>query len=80
MSNIKFFDKFEIQDNTNDFGTAFHFTFIVGIDQTKEINDPERTIYADMSGYVKDYDYSESGKDYSAVVYHDDVEKDTAET
>jgi hypothetical protein len=65
-----------IDNRTNDYGTAFHYAFIVGYDPSKKDGDRDRIVYADMSGYIKDYDYANEGnEDYSAVVYSDDNDK-----
>lgn len=65
-----------IDNRTNDYGTAFHYAFIVGYDPSKTDGDRDKLVYADMSGYIKDYDYADEGnEDYSAVVYSDDNDK-----
>ena len=65
-----------VDDRTNDYGTAFHYVFLVGYDPSKEDGGRSRNVYADMSGYIKDYDYSDKCIiDYSAVVYSDDNDK-----
>lgn len=74
MADITFFDAPQfVNETTNDYGTDFHYLFCVGYigkDDNKE------DVYAAMSGYVKDYDYKETGyEDYSAVVYNDDEGK-----
>ena len=74
MAEITFFDAPQVvNETTNDYGTDFHYLFCVGYIGR---DDNKGDVYAAMSGYVKDYDYKETGyEDYSAVVYNDDEGK-----
>lgn len=68
MPDITFFDAPQlVNETTKDYSKDFHYLFCVGKDNNKE------DVYAAMSGYVKDYDYTEKeNKDYSITVYNDD--------
>jgi len=59
--NFRFYDKFNMLDNTYHDDSDFHFTFLVG---ECECNGKIENIWADMSGYISN--------DGSVNVYFDD--------